>query len=260
MTSSDPWRKAPADLVARFHEAVAGIEGVEVRKMFGYPAAFVGGNLTAGLHQENVMVRLPEAEREERLADGWSLFSPMPGRPMREYVAMPPRGRPATSRPCATGSSERPPTYAPSRRRRPGSRRAPRLSPAAAACSSRRSAGADPILRADADREAARVLAHGLVGGSGQHRLGQRSGVEPLERDRPGCHAEPLQPIRPVAPGRRRAARLPTGCRRPPPRGRCRRRHGGRRARPAAGARGGRPRRPAAGPATRQGRRTDPGR
>ena len=90
VTSSDPWRKAPAELVERFHEAVAGIEGVEVRPMFGYPAAFVGGNLTAGLHQENVMVRLPEAEREERLADGWSPFSPMPGRPMREYVAMPP--------------------------------------------------------------------------------------------------------------------------------------------------------------------------
>ena len=90
MTSSDPWRKAPAELVERFHEAVAGIEGVEVRPMFGYPAAFVGGNLTAGLHQENVMVRLPEAERDERLADGWSRFSPMPGRPMREYVAMPP--------------------------------------------------------------------------------------------------------------------------------------------------------------------------
>jgi hypothetical protein len=36
------------------------------------------------------MVRLSDAEREERLADGWSLFEPMPGRPMREYVALPP--------------------------------------------------------------------------------------------------------------------------------------------------------------------------
>jgi len=87
---SDPWRKPPADLVARFHEAVAGIEGAEVRKMFGFPAAFIGGNLTAGLYQESVMVRLPDAEREERIADGWSLFEPMPVRPMREYVALPP--------------------------------------------------------------------------------------------------------------------------------------------------------------------------
>ena len=90
MAGDSQWRKAPADLVERFHEAVAGIEGVEVRKMFGYPAAFIGGNLTAGLHQENVMVRLPEGEREERLADGWSPFEPMPGRPMREYLTLPP--------------------------------------------------------------------------------------------------------------------------------------------------------------------------
>ena len=90
MAGRDPWRKAAPELVDRFHEAVAGIEGVELRKMFGYPAAFIAGNMTAGLHQETVMVRLPDAEREERIADGWSLFEPMPGRPMREYVALPP--------------------------------------------------------------------------------------------------------------------------------------------------------------------------
>jgi TfoX/Sxy family transcriptional regulator of competence genes len=90
MAGGNPWRKAPADQVERFHEAVAGIEGIEVRKMFGYPAAFIGGNLTAGLHQESVMVRLPEGERQDRLADGWSSFEPMPGRPMREYLALPP--------------------------------------------------------------------------------------------------------------------------------------------------------------------------
>ena len=89
MAGSDSWRKAPADLVARFHEAVAGIDGVKVRKMFGYPAAFIGGNLTAGLYQESAMVRLSDAEREERMADGWSRFEPMPGRPMREYVVLP---------------------------------------------------------------------------------------------------------------------------------------------------------------------------
>ena len=89
MAGSQPWRKAPADLVARFDEAVAGIDGVEGRKMFGYPAAFIGGNLAAGLYQESVMVRLPDDERAERIADGWSLFEPMPGRPMREYVALP---------------------------------------------------------------------------------------------------------------------------------------------------------------------------
>ena len=87
----DPWRKPDPELVDRFHEVVAGIDGVEERRMFGFPAAFIGGNMTAGLHQNTVMVRLPDAERQERIDDGWSLFEPMPGRPMREYVALPPK-------------------------------------------------------------------------------------------------------------------------------------------------------------------------
>lgn len=86
----EPWRKPDPDRVDRFREAAAGIEGVEMRKMFGFPAAFIAGNMTAGLHQETVMVRLPDTERQERIAEGWSLFEPMPGRPMREYVALPP--------------------------------------------------------------------------------------------------------------------------------------------------------------------------
>jgi TfoX/Sxy family transcriptional regulator of competence genes len=76
-------------MVERFGEAVAGIEGLELRKMFGYPAAFLNGNMLAGLHQDTIMVRLPDDVRAERFAEGWSAFEPMPGRPMREYVALP---------------------------------------------------------------------------------------------------------------------------------------------------------------------------
>jgi hypothetical protein len=87
---SDPWRKAPADLVERFGAAVAGIEGLETRKMFGYPAGFIGGNMVTGLHQESWIVRLPEDVRNEQLGAGWPQFEPMPGRPMREYLGLPP--------------------------------------------------------------------------------------------------------------------------------------------------------------------------
>jgi TfoX/Sxy family transcriptional regulator of competence genes len=86
---SNPWRKSPQDLQERFAAAAAGIEGMEQRQMFGYPAAFIGGNLTTSLHQESWIVRLPDAERQECLDAGWSAFEPMPGRPMRGYVAMP---------------------------------------------------------------------------------------------------------------------------------------------------------------------------
>jgi hypothetical protein len=89
MATESPWRKAPPELVERFAAAVAGIDGLETRKMFGYPAGFIGGHMVTGLHQESWIVRLPEAEIAERLVDGWSTFEPMPGRPMRGYVGLP---------------------------------------------------------------------------------------------------------------------------------------------------------------------------
>ncbi len=85
----DDWAKSPADLVERFGAAVAGIDGLERRQMFGYPAAFIGGNLTTSLHRDSWVVRLNEADREERFTAGWAGFSPMPGRSMREYVTLP---------------------------------------------------------------------------------------------------------------------------------------------------------------------------
>src|SRR5260370_38250476 len=43
------------------------------------------------LFQDDLILRLPERLREELLkVDGAKIFSPMPGRPMREYVAVPP--------------------------------------------------------------------------------------------------------------------------------------------------------------------------
>ena len=87
--NSNPWRKSPQDLQDRFAAAVAVIDGMEQRQMFGYPAAFIGGNLTTSLHRESWIVRLPDAERQQCLDAGWSAFEPMPGRPMRGYVAMP---------------------------------------------------------------------------------------------------------------------------------------------------------------------------
>jgi len=90
MAGNSPWRRAPPDLVERFEAAVAGIEGLQTRKMFGYPAGFVGGHMVTGLHQESWIVRLPEETRRACVAEGWSTFEPMAGRPMREYLALPP--------------------------------------------------------------------------------------------------------------------------------------------------------------------------
>ena len=85
------WSKSPQALVALFDACLPNEPGVERRRMFGYPCAFVNGNLACGLHQDHVLVRLPEARRAELLAKTAArVFEPMPGRPMREYLLVPP--------------------------------------------------------------------------------------------------------------------------------------------------------------------------
>ena len=83
------WRKSPEELVAAFLSVMPGAPAV-MRKMFGFPAGFIHGNMFMGLHQENMILRLPEKSRTELLAVGGAiLFEPMSGRPMREYVVVP---------------------------------------------------------------------------------------------------------------------------------------------------------------------------
>ena len=57
--------------------------------MFGYPAAFVGGNMVTGLHQANWVVRLPEDGQARAMAEGATVFDPMGGKPMKNFVALP---------------------------------------------------------------------------------------------------------------------------------------------------------------------------
>jgi TfoX/Sxy family transcriptional regulator of competence genes len=84
------WRPSPPDLLKTFDD-VAPPPPVVRRKMFGYPAAFVNGNMFLGLFQDQMIVRLPEQTREDLIREGGAVFEPMPGRPMREYVVVPPR-------------------------------------------------------------------------------------------------------------------------------------------------------------------------
>ena|ERR1700686_175184 len=85
------WRKSPQDLIDLFAGVIPGPPAVQ-RKMFGYPAGFINGNMFMGLFQDDMILRLSESLREEFLkVDGAKIFEPMPGRPMREYVAVPPR-------------------------------------------------------------------------------------------------------------------------------------------------------------------------
>lgn len=84
------WRKPSEELISTFEAVIPGPPAV-ARKMFGFPAAFVNGNMFMGLHQEDMVLRLPEESRTKLLeTSGARIFEPMPGRPMREYVVVPP--------------------------------------------------------------------------------------------------------------------------------------------------------------------------
>ncbi len=65
--------------------------GVSRAKMFGMPSVMVGGKAFAGLSGESMIFKLSGAAHQSALAlAGAHLFEPMAGRPMKEWVAVPP--------------------------------------------------------------------------------------------------------------------------------------------------------------------------
>jgi TfoX/Sxy family transcriptional regulator of competence genes len=84
------WQKAPEELVQFLAEKMKNVN-CDFRKMFGYPAYFVNGNMFAGIHGSKLFVRLSEEDVKRILKanSDVSLFEPMPGRPMKGYVVLP---------------------------------------------------------------------------------------------------------------------------------------------------------------------------
>ncbi|WP_285115262.1 TfoX/Sxy family protein [Leifsonia sp. fls2-241-R2A-40a] len=73
-----------------FRTLIPEASGVQVKPMFANLAAFVNGNMFAGLFGDSIGVRLPdEAVREQLLAiDGAGPYGPAE-RPMGGYVSLP---------------------------------------------------------------------------------------------------------------------------------------------------------------------------
>lgn len=81
---------ASPELTSRFSAILGRFPGVHRRQMFGFPAAFVGGNLATGLCGEGWMVRLGPGETDRAVAAGeGGPFEPMPGRAMKGYLMLP---------------------------------------------------------------------------------------------------------------------------------------------------------------------------
>jgi TfoX/Sxy family transcriptional regulator of competence genes len=84
------FRKSPPELVARFDELALLAGDADRRQMFGYPVCVLRGNMFMGLHEDAFILRLGADDRAEFVrAYGASVFEPMPGRPMKEYVVVP---------------------------------------------------------------------------------------------------------------------------------------------------------------------------
>ena len=81
--------KSPPALVERFAAVMDRYPDAERKKMFGYPAAFVGGNMATGLFADRWVVRLPDDEIAAAKSAGAEPFEPMPGKPMKAFVVIP---------------------------------------------------------------------------------------------------------------------------------------------------------------------------
>ena len=87
------FEKSAPELVARFNTTLDRLAGPDVtrRQMFGYPCAWIGGNMATGLFGQDWWVNVADADRDALLGmPGGHQFEVMPGKAMGRYVVMPP--------------------------------------------------------------------------------------------------------------------------------------------------------------------------
>ena len=84
------WKKAPEELVNFLSETTKDID-CQFRKMFGYPAYFINNYMFIAAHEENVILRVSQDDKQKALADinDVKKFEPMPGRIMKDYIVIP---------------------------------------------------------------------------------------------------------------------------------------------------------------------------
>ena len=71
---------------AAFSKLAPGEPAVNLRPMFGNLAAFVNGNMFAGLFGDGLFVRLPDSEATVIMKAGGKPFEPVAGHAMTGYV------------------------------------------------------------------------------------------------------------------------------------------------------------------------------
>jgi TfoX/Sxy family transcriptional regulator of competence genes len=85
--------KSSPEIVARFNAVLDRHPAPDVvrKKMFGYPCAWINGNMATGLFAEQWWVRVSEDDRDRLLElPGAHPFEVMPGKAMGRNVTLPP--------------------------------------------------------------------------------------------------------------------------------------------------------------------------
>ncbi len=81
--------KPSPGLIEEFKAMARQLSRGELRKMFGYDAVFVSGNMAVGLWQNTCVAKLSPSDREKLLESGQAIpFAPMPGRPMAGWLEL----------------------------------------------------------------------------------------------------------------------------------------------------------------------------
>jgi len=81
--------KPSEQATAAFTKLVPGDPAITLKPMFGNLAAFVNGNMFAGLFGEDLFVRLPDTDAQPIMKAGGRPFEPVAGHAMSGYVMVP---------------------------------------------------------------------------------------------------------------------------------------------------------------------------
>ncbi len=94
----EKWRKPDEQVIGIYQEVADKLIGIEQRKMFGCPCAFINGNMFFGVFEDKLFLRISE-DQKEQLSTSFEIqpFSPS-GRVMKAYVTIPKRL--CRTRPC----------------------------------------------------------------------------------------------------------------------------------------------------------------
>lgn len=79
-------------LAARVRALLAEHADVRERKMFGGLTFMIGGNMSCGVHGNELIVRLDPAREQEALARPHARPMDFTGRPMRGFITVQPEG------------------------------------------------------------------------------------------------------------------------------------------------------------------------